>query len=204
MAKALAHPLRASILTLLEQRTASPNELAHELAAPLTNVSYHVKILANAGLIELVRTSRRRGATAHHYRAIPERVADLQVGSSPARQTFTLPTAISRLVKQVRSELRSARDAASDDAGHATGTSLLLDDHAWGELLAAVEDLHDFALRLQLQSARRLRQARDEREREANLVLMLFEPRESNGPTPSGRRRRHDDASDGSADLTAG
>jgi DNA-binding transcriptional ArsR family regulator len=198
MAKALAHPLRASILTLLEQRTASPNELAHELAAPLANVSYHVKTLADAGLIELVRTSRHRGATAHHYRAVPERVADLELGSLAARQTFTLPTVISRLVKQVRSELRSAGgDGASDDAGHASGTSLLLDEHAWRELLAAVEDLHDFALRLQLQSARRLRRARDEREREASLVLMLFEPRETNAPTASGPAPRHDGVSGG-------
>jgi DNA-binding transcriptional ArsR family regulator len=186
MAKALAHPLRAEILTLLEQRTASPNELANELAAPLVNVSYHVKILAKSGLIELVRTSRRRGATAHHYRAVPGAVAHLSVGAPAAGQTSTLPALIGQIVKQVRSELRgAAKGGASADVGHASGTSLLLDEHAWQELLAAVEELHDLALRLQLQSARRLRRAHGDREREASLVLMLLEARDSSAPAAS-------------------
>ena len=35
--KALTHPLRVSILGTLEERTASPSELAEELGAPLGN-----------------------------------------------------------------------------------------------------------------------------------------------------------------------
>ena len=65
--KALAHPLRVQILGALERRTASPNELAEELGAPLGNVSYHVRQLASAGLLKLAtgqrcrRTPRRSG-----------------------------------------------------------------------------------------------------------------------------------------------
>ena len=70
LVKALAHPLRVRILRILESRTASPNELANELGAPLPNVSYHVRALARAGLAELVRTTPRRGAVEHYYRAI--------------------------------------------------------------------------------------------------------------------------------------
>ena len=54
LVKALAHPLRFRILTVLDERMASPSELAEELGAPLGNVSYHVRILASLGLIRLV------------------------------------------------------------------------------------------------------------------------------------------------------
>src|SRR4051812_3328606 len=58
--KALAHPLRVQILGLLEQRSASPSELAAELRVPLGNVSYHVRQLQSFGLIRLIRTTPRR------------------------------------------------------------------------------------------------------------------------------------------------
>ena len=78
--KALAHPLRVRALAILTEREASPSELADELDEPLGNVSYHVRLLHDLGLIELVGTTPRRGAIEHHYRARPDRhlrVADL-------------------------------------------------------------------------------------------------------------------------------
>src|SRR3954467_3232590 len=69
LVKALAHPLRVQILTVLEGRTASPSDLAEELDAPLGNVSYHVRTLSDLGLLKLVRRRTRRGAVEHYYRA---------------------------------------------------------------------------------------------------------------------------------------
>ena len=70
MAKALSHPLRSLILSRLNEKVASPSELAEELDAPLGTVSYHVRTLLNLDCIELVSTRPRRGAVEHHYRAI--------------------------------------------------------------------------------------------------------------------------------------
>src|SRR4051794_37828743 len=67
--KVFAHPLRVRILAILEQRVASPSEIAGELDASLGVVSYHVRRLEALGLIKLVRTTPRRGAVEHHYRA---------------------------------------------------------------------------------------------------------------------------------------
>src|SRR5438067_13082175 len=67
--KALAHPLRIHILRILEDRTASPRELADELEAKLPNVSYHVRFLERLGVLKLVDTQPRRGALEHYYRA---------------------------------------------------------------------------------------------------------------------------------------
>jgi DNA-binding transcriptional ArsR family regulator len=74
MVKALTHPMRVQILALLEERTATPAELAVELGAPLGNVSYHVRQLSGLGLIKLVKRTPRRGAVEHHYRAVSSRM----------------------------------------------------------------------------------------------------------------------------------
>jgi predicted transcriptional regulator len=66
----------------LDAGEASPKELAGQLGEKLGNVSYHVRILARLGLIELVRETPRRGAVEHHYRATPrpEAVVNLELG----------------------------------------------------------------------------------------------------------------------------
>jgi DNA-binding transcriptional ArsR family regulator len=67
--KAMSHPLRVRILAMLDERTASPNQLAGWLGASLGTVAYHVRTLEQLGLIELVDETRVRGAVEHHYRA---------------------------------------------------------------------------------------------------------------------------------------
>ncbi len=67
--KAMSHPLRASILRILADRTASPAEMARELDEELSNVSYHTKQLVEFECAELVSTRPVRGALEHFYRA---------------------------------------------------------------------------------------------------------------------------------------
>ena len=45
IAKALSHPMRARILMILDERVASPNEIAETIDERLPNVSYHVRAL---------------------------------------------------------------------------------------------------------------------------------------------------------------
>lgn len=70
--KALGHPLRIGILTVLNDRMASPNELSKQLEEGLSQVSYHVKVLKDYEMIEMVKTEPRRGAVEHYYRAVSE------------------------------------------------------------------------------------------------------------------------------------
>lgn len=67
--KALAHPLRIRLLALLGDREASPVQLAEHVDATLGTVAYHVRTLERLGLIEMVATHQRRGATEHVYAA---------------------------------------------------------------------------------------------------------------------------------------
>jgi hypothetical protein len=68
-AKALSHPLRATILNGLYDRAASPIELAKEMGEPLPNVAYHVRELHKLGAVALVRQRHVRGAVEHIYTA---------------------------------------------------------------------------------------------------------------------------------------
>jgi DNA-binding transcriptional ArsR family regulator len=67
---ALRHPLRRQILQEMEGgKTTSPRELATKLEHPLSNVSYHVRVLVDCGVLTLVRTKQVRGSTQHFYRS---------------------------------------------------------------------------------------------------------------------------------------
>src|SRR3954454_16024979 len=70
LAKALSHPMRTRILSILNERVASPNEIAEMIDERLPNVSYHVRALQDLDCIELVSTAQRRGAIEHYYRAV--------------------------------------------------------------------------------------------------------------------------------------
>jgi DNA-binding transcriptional ArsR family regulator len=66
---ALAVALRRDLLRRIgADAPITPKDLAAHLGLPLPNVSYHVNILRDAGLVEVVRTEPRRGAVAHFYR----------------------------------------------------------------------------------------------------------------------------------------
>jgi DNA-binding transcriptional ArsR family regulator len=70
--RAISHPLRVAILDILNEQEASPNGMKDILREPVQKVSYHTKVLVECGYIEPTRTTQRRGATEHYYRALPE------------------------------------------------------------------------------------------------------------------------------------
>src|SRR6187549_1029418 len=65
--KALGHPLRNTILGLLHERAATVSELAVALERPKSTVAHHVKVLAEAGLVQVVRTRRVRAIEERFY-----------------------------------------------------------------------------------------------------------------------------------------
>src|SRR4051794_23052150 len=65
---ALGHPTRRQILREMDGRPpASPRELTEHLGDTLSNVSYHFRVLAQAGVLKLVSTRPVRGSTQHFY-----------------------------------------------------------------------------------------------------------------------------------------
>jgi DNA-binding transcriptional ArsR family regulator len=84
LVKAQSHPLRVRILELLQDRVASPSELATALGARLGDVAYHIRKLHSYSCVRLVREEVRRNAFEHFYtstlgglRVIPAEVLEL-------------------------------------------------------------------------------------------------------------------------------
>lgn len=69
VARVETHPLRLDILHRLAASTEarSPVELSKLLDKPIGDVGYHVRVLAESGLIHLVKTRPVRGAVEHFY-----------------------------------------------------------------------------------------------------------------------------------------
>ena len=65
--KALSHPLRTTILGLLHERAATVTELATAVGRPKSTVAHHVKVLGDAGLVQVVRTRRVRAIEERFY-----------------------------------------------------------------------------------------------------------------------------------------
>jgi DNA-binding transcriptional ArsR family regulator len=176
MAKALSHPLRSTILVRLNEKVASPSELAEELDAPLGTVSYHVRTLLNLDCIELVSTRPRRGAVEHHYRAIQRAWGDdatWELLPRSARRGFA-----AEWLKEAFGDARTA----VDDGGFEQRsdcqmyfTRLSLDERSWAKLAKRINDLQDYAMELQAESAGRRAGADGDGEVKARLILAQYE-----------------------------
>jgi DNA-binding transcriptional ArsR family regulator len=65
--RALADPLRATLLELLLERAATVTEMAQAVDRPKSTVAYHVNLLVDAGLLRVVRTRRVRAIDERYY-----------------------------------------------------------------------------------------------------------------------------------------
>jgi DNA-binding transcriptional ArsR family regulator len=65
--RALADPLRATLLELLLERAATVTEMARAVDRPKSTVAYHVNLLVDAGLLRVVRTRRVRAIEERYY-----------------------------------------------------------------------------------------------------------------------------------------
>jgi DNA-binding transcriptional ArsR family regulator len=65
--RAIADPLRDTILDLLLERAATVTELAEAVKRPKSTVAHHVKVLMDAGMVRVVRTRRVRAIDERFY-----------------------------------------------------------------------------------------------------------------------------------------
>jgi DNA-binding transcriptional ArsR family regulator len=185
--KALAHPLRIRILAMLADRVASPVQLAAHLDATLGTVAYHVRTLHSLGLVELVDTRQRRGATEHYYRARehPQFPDDAWAGLAPVAKQRMLSAILQQIGQYVTS---SAAAGGFDHAdAHMTRMTLRLDDRGFKQLAAASRKWLREAERIEEAAAARLERGSSEGDGdgdggiEGGLVVMVFEGRSGNG-----------------------
>src|SRR5215212_7867991 len=175
IAKALSHPMRARILAILNERVASPNEIAETIDEPLPNVSYHVRALLDLGCIELVDTAQRRGAIEHYYRAIVRPFftdRDWKRIPRSGRETIS-GTALKVILDDVGKALSSGTFDARADR-QLTHSPMTLDEQGWGEVNRIIVDALERIEKIGRESAGRLKRAGDGAI-PTRVVLMQFE-----------------------------
>jgi DNA-binding transcriptional ArsR family regulator len=69
--RAVAHPLRLRMLSLLSGEQLSASDIARRLGESAANVSFHLRKLHEVGLVDLVGEQRVRGGVAKLYRHNP-------------------------------------------------------------------------------------------------------------------------------------
>lgn len=179
LAMVIGHPIRIDALRILNERVASPSELAKELGMDLSQVSYHIKELRGQNCIELVKTEPRRGAVEHYYRAIePQRVDERELSQlSEAKRQEISVAALQAVIAATGGSLQAGLfDARSDR--HLSWEQMQLDEKGWRELTKALAKARKEVEGVKAASAKRL-SAGDEQGIAAMVAMMGFE-------TPSG------------------
>lgn len=173
--KALAHPLRVRILSLLDENVMSPSEIAGRIDEPIGNVSYHTRQLLDLGLIKLVRETRRRGAIEHHYsaearplitdsawREVPEIVRQAMVGAALAESAKAVNEA-------------AITGGFSRDGAHISRIPTPIDERGWRELSKELEQTMKRVQRIAQASQERVKRNDHQDETHATVVMMFFE-----------------------------
>ncbi len=163
-------------MSTLQAREATPTQLASNLGASVGTVAYHVRTLHALGLIELTGETRVRGAVAHHYRAVTAPDEAPSNGTSPGGGPGAEVSPLDPSVCSVAA-IGSFEDAQS----LATRARLRLDTKGWQQLSRACDDLLRQADRIARSSAERLAKNSQESERDAGMVLFMFEAKQGKG-----------------------
>jgi DNA-binding transcriptional ArsR family regulator len=172
--KLLAHPLRHRLLVILNERVASPKELAAEVGLPIPNVSYHVDRLLEAGAIELVRQEPRRGVAEHFYRGV-ERAShsddEWAALSADERDQITEGN-----VQRMVADLLAAAEGGGFDhrRSHQSWVHFELDKRGFDEVADVLEKALQRILAIRDRSARRIERGAAEPYADSEVVIAHF------------------------------
>jgi DNA-binding transcriptional ArsR family regulator len=125
--RALAEPLRATLLELLLERAATVTEMAQAVQRPKSTVAYHVNLLVGAGLLRVVRTQRVRAIEERYYGRVA-RTIYIGVLNSPVDK---------QVVKAINGLAQAAAEAAPAHAADELRCTLV---HA----RIPIEEVRDF------------------------------------------------------------
>lgn len=160
LVKALNHPVRVKALTILTEKIASPKEIAAQIDTPLSNVSYHVRVLDELGLVEIVEEESVRGSVAHFYKAVERPLIDnpdWEKLSPKVRSAFS-GYVIETLMSDAANSLAAGVFDQRDDR-HLSRTSLILDEKAWRKVSEIQAKALSQILKEQAAAVERLRKA---------------------------------------------
>jgi DNA-binding transcriptional ArsR family regulator len=107
--RALAHPIRLRMLSLLTDAELTAAEIARELAITHANASYHLRNLLAGGVITAGREEKIRGGLAKRYRYVTARDS---VPEQAGFEGWVDPAIWQDVRKRIAAALRDLHDAA--------------------------------------------------------------------------------------------
>lgn len=175
LVKAMEHPLRIEILTVLREGPSSPTRIQRQLGtASLNLVAHHIKVLKDLGCIELVETVSRRGAKENIYRPVGQFIISDEVWARVASTTRSPLTA--NVLRLISDDLARSLGAGKFDelAGmHLSRTPVRLDRQGWSELTSLLSGTLTKVIEIGDRSLERT-EAGDEAPMPATIVIMQF------------------------------
>jgi DNA-binding transcriptional ArsR family regulator len=194
--KALAHPMRVAILDLMNAGEWSPNELKTALKEGLSQVSYHIKVLKDLGMIELTRTEPRRGAVEHFYRAVERAFVPSDVASDIPKvaQRIIGDGILENIAGDVSTSLESGRFYERDD-WHVGWLPVDLDDQGCRDAEKLADKFIEDFLELEAESTSRRAECEDGGEHIwTSAVLLVFGSKDGKMANLPSWRSGHDQA----------
>jgi DNA-binding transcriptional ArsR family regulator len=172
--RAISHPIRIRLLAMLDEEPASPVILASKLNQPLGTIAYHVRTLYDLGLLKLVSTRQRRGATEHYYKTTGNPSSSEEAWEAlDAISKQRLLTAL--IAKATDFATRSAAAGGFDAReAHISTDALKLDREGLEQLAQESKQWLARAQEIERESAERSGEEPDA-EISVGLTLMLFE-----------------------------
>lgn len=173
--RGMCHALRYQILTHLNDREWSPNELSDQLAEGLSQVSYHVNVLKDYGLIELTKTMPRRGAVEHFYRATTRTIIGLEMAKEIPRsgRQMLIGGILEEVNEDVNESLKTGLYDSRDDY-HAVRIPMILDERGCVDGYAIGCEYVEKMLGVAGESAGRLAESDDPQPMGVTAVLLVF------------------------------
>jgi hypothetical protein len=157
LVKAMSHPHRLHALKILNERTASPIQLAPMVGTTVGRIAYHVRELERLDCIELVETRPVRGATEHFYRATARAFFDADDWAQlPLSVRNSLSGVMMTEIWNVIGSAMTAGTFDSRDDRHVSWTPMVVDDEGWHELHGILDRALDEVMDVQTQSAARI------------------------------------------------
>jgi DNA-binding transcriptional ArsR family regulator len=170
--RALGHPTRQRVLTLLNERVATPPEIAHELGIAENEVESHLRVLIENDAVEAggeagsphtwYRATIRPFLDDEHWARLP-----LDVRRALIAQTVT------QIVEHVAPAL--ANDGFDNPRAHVSITRIDLDRRGWDEVADVLAGVLEEIMDIHSESVDRVTRGESKDTVPAELAVLLFE-----------------------------
>jgi DNA-binding transcriptional ArsR family regulator len=140
IAKALGNSFRQQILWILNERVASPSEIAKELGESLNKVCHHMKVLQDAGCIELAYERTIGNRIQHFYKATSRAFLE---GTDWPNVPGTVKEGLRATLLQnvIHDAIEAVAKGTYDSSGgsHMSWTPMILDEQGCDEISEVLE-----------------------------------------------------------------